>query len=181
MIQKTLCALLPFFVLVSVSGCGGKKTLTVANVAKNAEQLDGKTIRVCGLAYVWVSPSPAEMWRYGGCAPKADPSYRQGYVMGWLALYDSIDPKGLWAHGGPQNAIGLKISESSFDCEGDYCKITCSPFKVTSQQMYEFVGRLKVRENSELILEDIDLDQSSQLVDGKWIPLAAGDFDVMFP
>lgn len=178
---KNLVRFIAMILLVFVTGCGGQKALTVAKVIQNVERLDGKTIRVRGLANLWVDPSRGEMWMYGGCALKTDPNTRQGYVRGWLTLYDSIESEGLWAYGGPQDQTGVKISESSFDCEGDYCKITCSPFEVVSQRMYEFTGTLQVNENSEYILENIDLEQSRQLVDGKWVPIQKGNFDVSFP
>ena len=89
------------------TGCGGQKPLTAAEVIQNAERLDGKTIRVRGMAYLWIDPSQAAMWM--------------------------------------------------------------------------FVGTLQVNEDSELILQNIDLEQSSQLVDGKWLPISTGNFDVMFP
>ena len=59
--------------------------------------------------------------------------------------------------------------------------MTCSSFEVTSQQMYEFVGTLRINEEAELILENLDLNRSSQLVDGKWVSIPTGDFDLMFP
>lgn len=165
-----------------VTACGGQKALTVAEVIQNAERLDGKSIRVRGWAYLWLSPSRATMWLYGGgCAAKLDPNERQGYVKGWLTLYDLTYPDEWGGDGAPHDEAGIKISESSFSCEGDYCKITCSPFEVGTQRTYEFVGTLKVDENSEFILEDINLEQSRQLVDGNWIPIQKVNFDIQFP
>ncbi|HLO27734.1 MAG TPA: hypothetical protein VK249_01280 [Anaerolineales bacterium] len=181
MIRNKLLRFVVLLLFTFVTGCGGQKALTVAEVIQNAGHLDGNIIRVRGLAYLWVDPSQAEMWMFGGCVPKTDPSYRQGVVSGWLILYDSIDPADLKNYGTPHNKPGLKISESSFRCNGDYCKIKCSSFEAVSQRMYEFVGTLQVKENSELILEKIDLDESSQFVDGNWIPVSTGEFDVMFP
>ncbi len=184
MFSKNLVRFVVIILFVFVTGCSRQKPLTVAEVIQNAEKLDGKTVRVRGVANVWVDPSQAEMWRFGGCAIAPDGTLlKQGHVSGWLTLYDSIDPEkeDLWAYGGPRDAIGVKISESSFKCEGDYCKLTCSPFEVASLQTYEFVGTLRVGTGSALILENIDLDRSSQLVDGKWIPLQKGNFDVFFP
>lgn len=170
---------MPLFAFVA--GCSGQKALTAAEVIQNAERLNGKPVRVRGFAYLWIDPSRAEMWMFGGCALKTDPSDRQGYVKGWLTLYDSAYPDDWGGDDAPRDEPGVKIAESSFDCEGDYCKITCSPFEVVAQRMYEFVGTLQVNETSELLLENINLDQSSQLVDGKWTPISRGDFDVMFP
>ena len=155
--------------------------MTVAQVIQKAERLDGKMIRVRGAANLWLQPSQAEMWIYGGCAVKRDPNERQGSVKGWLALYDLTDWERSWRYDGPRDETGVKISESSFKCEGDYCKISCSPFEVIPQRMYEFVGTLQVTQGNEFLLENIVLDQSRQLVDGKWIPLSNANFDIMFP
>lgn len=164
-----------------VTSCNGQKTFTVAEVIQNAERLDGKTIHVRGFAYLWMNPSQAEMWKTGGCIPKTDPSYRQIAVGGWLTLYDSVFSDNWGGDDAPRDEIGVKISESSFDCKGDYCGLTCSPFEVVSQRMYELVGTLRVNGNSEFILENIDLDQSRQLVDGEWISIQKADFVVPFP
>jgi hypothetical protein len=165
-----------------VAGCSGQKALTIAEVLQNAERLDGKTIRVRGWAYLWINPSRATLWLYGGgCAVKIDPNERQGYVKGWLTLYGSTYLDEWGGDGAPHEETGVKISESSFKCEGDYCKITCSPFEVVTQRMYEFIGTLQVNKNSEFFLENIDLKRSRQLVDDNWIPISTGDFEVMFP
>ena len=89
MIWKNTLRFVALLLFATVAGCSGQKALTVAEVIQNAECLDGKTIRVRGLAYLWVDPSQAEMWMFGDCAPKTDPSARQGVVFGWLTLYDS--------------------------------------------------------------------------------------------
>ncbi len=173
-------AMVALLILLTVA-CGGQKTLTVAEVVQKADSLAGKTVHVRGVAYLWVDPSQAEMWMAGGCMPTTDPSYGQGIVKGWLTLYDSIDPDDLAQYGVPYEEAGLKISESSFHCGGDYCKISCSSFQAVSQRMYEFTGTLRREPGEELVLENIDLAQSSQLVDGTWVPLTVGDFNVMFP
>jgi hypothetical protein len=121
------------------------------------------------------------MWMSGGCIPKTDPSYRQGVVVGWLTLYDSLEADDLAEDGTPRDKPGIKISEENFRCDGDYCKITCSSFEVVSLRMYEFVGRLRINSSSEPILEEIDLGQSSQLVNGSWTSISTGNIDVMFP
>jgi len=111
-----------------------------------------------------------------------DRSQRQAGSCIWLA--DPLRFRIYDAWGGddaPRDEIGVKISESAFHCNGDFCKTTCSSFEVVAQRMYEFVGTLQINEISELVLENIDLDQSSQLVDGKWVSIQKGNFDVMFP
>jgi hypothetical protein len=181
MSQNQFVRWIVLLLIAFVTACSGPKSLTVTQVLQNADRLDGKTIRVRGQAYLWVDPSQAAMWMTGGCIPKTDPSYRQGVTTGWLTLYDSLQEDNLAEDGTPRDKPGIKISEENFRCNGDYCTMTCSPFEVTSLRTYEFVGTLRTNPNSELILEDIDLGQSSQLVDGKWTSISTRKFDVMFP
>jgi hypothetical protein len=89
---------------ILVTGCGGK-AWTVAEVIQKAERLEGKTIRVRGLANLWIAPSQAQMWMYGGCAVKTDPNERQGSVKGWLALYDSLESESGWSYGTPHDQM----------------------------------------------------------------------------
>lgn len=181
MFHRMRLQLIATLVILLTAACGGQKTLTVAEVVQKADSLEGQTVHVRGVAYLWVNPSQAEMWMVGGCMPTTDPSYGQGVVRGWLALYDSIDSNDLAQYGVPYEEAVLKISESSFHCGGDYCKMTCSSFQAVSQRTYEFTGTLRREEGAGLVLEDIDLAQSSQLVDGTSVPITVGDFDVMFP
>jgi hypothetical protein len=181
MIRNHFVPFMAVLLFAFAAGCSGLKAFEVAEVVQNAGRLDGKTIRVRGKAYLWINPSRATMWLYGGgCAVKLDPNERQGYVKGWLTLYDAAYPDEWGGAGAPHDEKGVKVSESSFRCEGDYCRIACSPFEVVSERMYEFVGTLQIND-SEFILENVDLDQSRQLVDGKWTPVQRGNFEVMFP
>jgi hypothetical protein len=179
--RNNLIRFASLFLVVFVTGCSGQKAVTIVRVIQNAERLEGKSIRVRGCDYLWKNPSRATMWLYGGCTAKLDPNERQGSVKGWLTLYDLTYPDEWGGDGAPHNETGIKISESSFSCEGDYCKITCSPFEVGTQRTYEFVGTLQVNQNSEFILEDIDLEQSHQLVDGNWVPIQKVNLDIRFP
>jgi hypothetical protein len=180
---KNIMRFIAYLLIIFVTGCSARKSLTVAEVIQNAEVLEGKTVRVRGVAYIWVDPTRDEMWMFGGCAPNsaAASSSSQGNVVGWLTLYEQIDPDDLKNYGVPHAGQGIKISESNFHCEGNYCILTCSPFQISSHQMYEFVGTLQVNKNDGMILENMDLDHSSQLVDGEWLPIPGGDFDLMFP
>ena len=49
---------------ILVTGRGGK-AWTVAEVIQKAERLDGKTIRLRGLANFGITPSQAQMWMEG--------------------------------------------------------------------------------------------------------------------
>jgi hypothetical protein len=160
-----------FLLFLFIMGCGGEKPLTVSQVIENAESLNGQTIRVRGRAKLLTDPSESEMWAAGGCVPNTDPSAGQGKAKGWLTLYDPLTQD--------QETV-IRIAESNFHCEGDYCKLTCTPFKVTSYEMYEFVGTLRVN-GTELILENLNLEQSRQLIDAEWTALPLGSSDVVFP
>jgi hypothetical protein len=175
--------LLMIFPLLFLTACGyDRDPMTVSAVLQNTAVLNGKTVRVLGVAYLWTDPTQAQMWMFGGCAVYPEGTeVRQEYVRGWLMLYDSLEPADLSSTGAPHDKTGLKISTSDFSCEGDYCNITCSSFEVVSWRMYDLVGVLRVVSGAEPILESIDLEGSSQLVDEKWIPLQTGDFDVGFP
>jgi len=182
MISQNIMRFVALVLFAFVTGCSGQKSLTIPEVIQNAKTLDGKTIRVRGQAYLWIEPSQSEMWMFGGCAIDPDGSLSQrGHVVGWLTLYDQIDPDDLRLHGAPHDDTGIKISESSFHCEGNYCTMTCKSFEVVSGRNYEFVGVLRVKDGSELILENIELHRSSQLVDGKWAPISTGEFGFGFP
>jgi len=182
MISKAILLLVALFLLVPIVGCTGQKTLTVSEVVRDAEGLDGETIRVRGQAFLWTEPSQAEMWMFGGCVPGTDPSHsRQGIVVGWLTLYESIDSDDLGRYGVPHDEMGIRISDSDFHCNGDYCAVTCQPFEVVPRRMYELIGTLKVNADSEIILENIDLERSSQLVEGNWARIPGGEFGIAFP
>jgi hypothetical protein len=180
--RKNIVLIMLFLILAFSTGCSEQKPLTVSEIIQDAETLNGKTVRVRGVAYLWMDPSQAEMWMLGGCVPPTDvSSSSQGNVVGWLMLYDSIDPLDIKNYGIPHDETGIRISNSDFHCNGNYCKMTCEPFEITSQQTYEFVGVLRAGQQPELVLENIDLEQSSQLVNGNWVPLQTGNFNIMFP
>lgn len=172
MIRNHCIQLISILLLVFVSGCGRQKPMTVAQVLENAASLDGQTLRVRGRANIQSAPSQEEIAAAGGCA-----NTKQGTTEGWLTLYDPLtqDRDHL------ENPPGIKIAASSFHCEGDNCQITCSPFQVASHETYEFSGTLRVNGEAEIILENIDLEQSRQFIDGEWKPIAAGTFEVTFP
>src|SRR5574341_90970 len=147
----------------------GQKTLTVSDVIRNARALDGKTIRVRGQAYFWMEPSREEMWMSGGCAINPDGSLsKRGHVVGWLALYDEVDPTKP-----PREEAGLTISVSDFHCEGNYCTMTCGPFEPVTGRTLELVGTLRIHEQSaemKLVLENLNLDGPSTELPTKGSP-----------
>ena len=171
-----------FLLLVLCAGCREQKALSVSEIIQNAEALNGRVVRVRGVAYLWVNPTQAEMWMFGGCAPSNDASSSsQGNVVGWLTLYDQIDPNGLKNYGVPHDKTGIRISDSDFHCNGNYCSMTCSSFEVQSQQAYEFVGTLRFNKEAEPILENLNLGASRLLLDGKWVSIPMGESKIFFP
>ena len=74
-----------------IAGCRGQKLWTLPELVQNAKPLEGKTIRVRGQAFLWVDPSQAEMWMFGGCAINRDGTLiRQGNVTGWITLIVAV-------------------------------------------------------------------------------------------
>lgn len=179
--------MIPAFLFVlglSLPGCASApKTLTVSEVIEQAEALNGETIRVRGVAYLWTEPSSSEMWNYGGCIPASAGPPKWEVVVGWLTLYESIDPDdlGLYGSAAAYDKRGIRIADSSFHCDGGICGLTCQPFTVQSRHTYEFIGTLRVDNSGQLTLEEIDLEQSAQLVNGELQSIPAENFPVMFP
>jgi len=177
--MRRKAAYLSVLLVLFIAACGSEQqTLSVSEVIENANSLDGKPIRVRGQVFLWIEPSPTAMWMFGGCAP-AEPS--RGNVIGWLTLYEHIDPEDLQYNGAPHNNVGIKIAQDSFDCGGNYCQLTCKGFEAVSGRMYEFFGTLRINADSELLLENIDLSLSRQLVDEEWVSITAGEFNRLFP
>ena len=177
---KKVAAILVLALCGLLFGCTVQQTFTVSEVVQGAEALNGKTIRVRGVAYVWVKPSLSEMWMYGGCLPASAGSPKWDQVIGWLVLYEALDPVNAKPDGTPRETTGIRISDSSFHCDGNVCGLTCQPFTVGSHQTYEFTGTLRVDEAG-LVLENIDLEQSGRLVNGERLPIVEENFSVFFP
>lgn len=173
MIRNNSARFFAIFLFIFVTGCSKQKPMTVVQVIQDAESLDGQVIHVRGVAVLQTNPSREEMLVRGGCVPGST----EGQVTGWLTLYDpSTQNPNKFGSG-----TGIKIAESSFHCEGNYCKITCSPLKVTTHEMYEFAGTFRVIGDAEFLLEDIDAEQSRQFVGGEWVAISSEPMDVTFP
>ena len=169
-------------VALSPAGCvAWQEPLTVTQVWQDAKSLEGKRIRVRGQADFQLIPyHPLQI---GGCIVTAEGEQRPR-IIGELRLHDqdSHDPK---------NAI--LISESSLQCEGDVCSVGCKPFAPSAHatwggaetvEAFEFVGTLRVRHQGNevvLILDNIDLDQSRRLADGKWGAIPIEEITYAFP
>jgi hypothetical protein len=119
----------------------------------------------------------------GGCNPSVEGETRPR-IIGELTIRD-LDSQD------PENAI--LISGSDLQCEGDVCSVVCKPFAPSAQaiwggtetiEAFEFVGTLRVRPQGNivrLILDDIDLEASRRLADGKWGVIPTGEFTYVFP
>ncbi|MDJ0752095.1 MAG: hypothetical protein QNJ45_01140 [Ardenticatenaceae bacterium] len=179
--MKTTLYFLPILLaVISFAGCNGRdQYLTPSEVWGNADSLAGERIRVRALGVLRYEPfHPLQV---GGCAPE---SFENPAITGRVILFE----------GSRDNPIHpIVISESSLQCEGNTCSVTCSPFNPPPNlhgfvnavpDTYEFVGTLIVDSgggNRVLILDEIDVEASRQLKDGVWEPLPAGEFTSIFP
>ena len=179
--RKRILQAIGLIVLVfSVVGCGqSRDPLTVSEVWQNAAALDGTQIRVRGQGYFRFEPyHPLQV---GGCSLD-EKVVNRSHIVGKLDLLDE-DP--------PDPKHRLSISESSLQCEGNVCGAVCKPFapsdtwgRIGAVEVFEFVGVLRVdAQGSEvvLILEDIDLQASRRMAEGKWGPIPTGVFSYNFP
>jgi hypothetical protein len=123
----------------------------------------------------------------GGCSPDPNPASNPS-ITADLELSDEI---------APDAEPRLVVAESSFRCEGNTSSIACKPLESVSGGMpesggpehknieaFELVGMLRVvDQQGDVIptLEDIDLDASRRLADGKWEAIPTGVFRYVFP
>jgi photosystem II stability/assembly factor-like uncharacterized protein len=162
-----LAGLLLAILLASACGAGGKRSyLTVPEVSQRAESLDGTLIRVRGYGYL------SMMMTAVLCDP---PRCDCNQSSGWLELYgEQPDPDHL---GRLFDLPTIRIAESSLQCAGDECSMECSPFDPGLARQFEFAGRLRINHGN-LVLEDLDLAASRQLIDVNWVPFETGKFSV---
>ena len=180
--QTMLRTLTTLMIALFLTGCAGEQAFwTVSEVWQNAEKLQGKQLRVRGLADFRLAPyHPLQV---GGCSLDQD-VVKRSQITGSLALRDeeADDPKQI-----------ILISASSLQCQGNICRLTCKPFAPTEAatwggseliEAFELVGTLKVegRGSEEvLILEKLDLQMSRRRANGMWEPIPSGDFTYNFP
>jgi hypothetical protein len=85
----------------------------------------------------------------------------------------------------PHMAQNDYIAIDSFDCSGNECGITCSPFDPFSADYFEFYGILSTSDDDGTIkwldLVDIDFSVSRQFVNGVWQPIPIGTFEKSWP
>jgi photosystem II stability/assembly factor-like uncharacterized protein len=153
--------------LAAACGAGEKPSyLTVQEVSQRAESLAGKQIRVRGYGYFSVSMTVML------CIPSRCDCNQSA---GWLELYgEQPDPQHL---GRLWDIPSIRIADDSLKCQGDECSMKCSPFDPGLARQFDFVGRLKI-DYGNLILENLDLAASRQLINASWVPIETGSFTV---
>jgi hypothetical protein len=160
----------------SLAGCGDNGDyLTVSQTWQNAESLDGERIRVRGQAYFRIIPYPGLL---GWCVPDGGED-----TVGKLELLDENSPDPRY-YTGDRPLPRLSISESTLQCQGNQCRMTCTPFDPQAAEVFEFVGTLRTGDqqgDAELVLENIDVKVSRQLLDEEWVPIQTGNFSYFFP
>ena len=153
--------------------------MSVSEVWQMATKLDGQILRIRGP--VILQYTPYHPMQIGGCSLELD---RNAQIVGKAVLLEA-----------PRASEGrvISISEASFQCLGDTCGVTCQPFAPPKDfwghsgevgNIYEFEGRLRVdnnNDNIELVLEDVDVADTRQLVDGRWEQVPTGIFSINFP
>ena len=142
--------------------------LSVYEVWRQADELDGQVIRVQGKANFGM-----EMTEMLCCPPKCDCNK----TGGWLELVSD--------HPTRVN-IDCSIVDSIVidtpDCRGDECNLTCTPFYPDEIEAFEFTGQLDVfylrGHPCSLALVNVDLSASKQWVNGNWEPIPTGTFTI---
>jgi len=166
-----------------ITGCS-PKTMTVSEVWEDAERLNEKQIRVRGWAYVRTQPYVGLI----GCPPAG--TIENDVVTGRMFLLPENDVY--------KQSSEIVISESDLSCEGDHCRISCTPFdpgnmdycgaerNYSTQHLipYEIVGTLHIRQidgERSLFLEDIKLSDSHRMIEGVWEPIPTGTIEYGCP
>lgn len=176
--------LILIFIVISLTGCNENddQYLTVSEVWQDAASLEEKRIRVRGLGALRYEP--VHPLQIGGCA--LEPS-ANAPITGIAMLFEEPSDNE------PRREI--LISESSLMCAGDTCSVTCKPFEPPENTRtlaldsvpattYEFVGILSVDTREDevvLVLDQIDIESSRQLMDEQWEPIPTGEFPTLFP
>ena len=143
--------------------------LSVADVWKDVDLYSGKQVCVRG---------KAEFLKYKTlrlCSPQACDCNKSG---GNLSLVS--EDKRIY---NPGVSIIDKIDIATLDCSGNECVMTCSPFDPREITYLETYGTLKIEsfrngDPANLSLDDLDLSRTKQLINGKWIPIIPGVYDI---
>jgi hypothetical protein len=160
--------------MLLLTRCSRNNLLTVSEAWEKAESLEGKLIRVRGRARFFTEPYQG----LTGCVPGGGRD-----IVGRLELYDENAPDPHY-YGGKQPLPKMIVSESSLQCKGNTCQVTCAPFNPQEAGVFELVGTLRIdnlQGNRVLTLENVNLEESRQLSGEKLGPIPTGTFQYNFP
>ena len=144
--------------------------LTVSEALQRAESLDGKQVRVRGYGFFIINTTLLI------CPPERCDCNRTSGVL--VLLEEELYPEDYHRL---DDLASISISESSLKCQGNDCFVDCTPFDPITAKEFEFKGVLKIDHTSDpnrLILENLHLEASRQLIDDEWIPIETGRFTV---
>ena len=150
-------------VTLTLAACAGQSEgipmLTVAEIWEDPPAYGNQIVCVKGQADFMHSMTLA------ACDPPSCDCNRSG---GHLSLLNEA--------GRRDRAIWVATTETGLLCEGNECEMICRPFDPRSADALELVGRLRVQRvdgsSYHLILDDLDLEASRQLVAGQWKPIS---------
>jgi hypothetical protein len=117
--------------------------------------LDGKVVKVRGLAIF---------------EPQSDFKYNTLYL---------VDSDTEEAYRQPDYAFWFGIRIDDLSCSADDDTWTCEPFDPSQAQALELTGTLHITpvgKKDVMSLSGIDLAQSRQMINGKWLPIHTGKF-----
>jgi hypothetical protein len=170
--MRQVIPLLSLFILLVLGACipldvGDKTGLTAEQALQNYEKLDGQEVRIEGVTS-FVIAQTAQL-----CVPDTcDCNQTRGHI----GFKGKTEGRHIQLSNGTTiwNEIDIEI-----ECLGNQCSLTCSPFNPTTTDQLELVGRLTVCYDCSPIsvrLEDIVTNRSRAHIEGKWVPLAEGEF-----
>ena len=169
--RKTLLVLiLSTTALVVGRATPGEKRsyLTVPEARRHAKLLNGQQVRVRGYAEFTIYKTQLL------CKP-ARCDCNQAWGELFLFEKDPKDPQSFF------DLASISISRAELKCEGNDCSMDCIPFDPCTAKEFEFVGTLRIDHEfyfNGLVLENLDLESSRQLIDKKWVPIETGRFTI---
>lgn len=126
------------------------------------EELDGRSITVRGDAVF---------------DPQSDFRFNALYLVDSLTPMERRSPAdGFW--------FGIRID--GFTCQAGKRagSLVCSPFDPSRARTFEFKGEIhttQVGKRRVIWLSDIDFNRSRQLIEGSWLPIPLGEFEIITP
>lgn len=169
-VRKILLAL-TLLIVVFTASCmqSGEKThcLTVSQAVKRAKRLNNQLACIHGYGALLYEQTLLL------CTPENPCCNR---TKGMLQLFEK-EPGPVF----DRDYYSLDhINVTGLDCSGNTCSVTCQPFNPQPERWFELVGRLRIdnitSDPPRLVLEDLDLAASRQLVNAEWIPIETGSF-----